>query len=153
MFRSRLSFWTAQRAFISSGKSLSAAGCKRALFPRRGFLFFLRLSFLPPSELSLGWESFLRHGRSVSRPFLLPGAAAPVLLSRSCSSSASPPCPTSSSGCRKLCSCGRREESSGPRVGSRWTRWPLRCTSQKRRKGVVADYRFAGELRSLPVDL
>ena len=31
--------------------------------------------------------------------------------------------------------------------------WAFEVHLAKERKGVVADYRFAGELRSLPVDL
>jgi hypothetical protein len=38
-------------------------------------------------------------------------------------------------------------------VRERWDAFAFEMHLAKERKGVVADYRFAGELRSLPVDL
>jgi hypothetical protein len=58
-------------------------------------------------------------------------------LGRRRCSRASCPCPTSSSSCRKLCSCGRREVASAGGGAGCGSGWPLRCASQKRGKAAL----------------
>ena len=103
-------------------ESLSTGCCKCASLPSRGLF---RSSCFPscrPASFHQQRKLPSPRGRQLT---FSPG--------RSCFSSASSPCPASSSGCRKLRSCGRREVASG--VGG--SGWPLRCTSQKRRKASL----------------